>query len=1110
MEPYKGLRPYEEQDQDNFFGREEEKHILADKIRTNKLTLLFAASGVGKSSLLQAAVLPELKPPRRENFDVVYFRDWVDDPCAALQNAIIGYLKEQQKINADYTPDVGLSLKEFLYTHMLFCGDALVIILDQFEEFFNYQRHTRYFAPFVQQLSAAIQDRDTPTLFVISMREDFALELNAFKEHLFGMLFENYYRLEKLSLENAKKAIKTPLEKNGFAYEEGLLDRLLADLSRREQTDRLGLMVDAGAPAHVEPPNLQIVCTQLWEAEKDNPDKRIRIATYEKKGGAVGLLTNYFHAQAAKLSIAEKKLASLAFNYLVNKHGTKMAYPLPDLAQLLRVDEKALGNTLEKLEQARILRKQIRQSNAAEFNAKPQKRLDAKTQRRKGRRKGILKKLCVSLRLCAFASGKSVDKAEISPSVSQSVLWYELYHDVFSKSIYDWNEAYKTRQRIKKLAIFSGSGLLVAASVFAGYDTWLNHTHYHLRLSVKSGISDRIEVYQGEPGSLDIFGQQRYLYETVYQRTDIETDKLFTVQPVYDIDQANIEVIGRFPLADRIDAYWLAGETKTTIDLAQCSISEHNIALSNKMLESLGGFYANQSFEIVLNHLTNVNAEIRKNAVDALMRMETAGTVQSLEILTDHPQAYVRAGVADVLGRSNSNEAITPLTEMLEDHNQDVRQSAAGALVNLGTAEVAKIIAARLEKQTFSEIFSNSYWQYSYDENSRAFLVIKTLRQLDDSQATKLLIGSLKDQDSSVRLFVVSALGYLGSTEAVKPLIGILKDQEPYVRSNVAGALGSLGSAEAVKPLIDILKDQDSDVRWSAAKALVQLGYQPDNPDPPLSASQIKMLKEAKEKFGHPLTPEEENLEMQEIVYKDKEKTFATRITAFRELGKPGRKADAERLMRLVKQDRLSSFAFHAYRMLGDIGDPTALEFLKKRLEQLQADKNQWHKARDADMGIDIPSTGGGCQAQAASSEIDKKRWHYGPWETELAYAIARIEPEPTGIALLSHSLANVRKGAWLGLARKADGALVERLVQKHAENQHAAFRYAVYRAIDHSLLTLEHQGNKQDLKALQTLQPAHPGIKDRLDWTITQLSHSLEQQRPDARTQRIAKVLNF
>lgn len=73
--PYKGLRPYEEQDQHAFFGRDADCNILIDKILANKLTLLFAATGVGKSSLLQAAILPRLKDPTREHLDVVYFRD---------------------------------------------------------------------------------------------------------------------------------------------------------------------------------------------------------------------------------------------------------------------------------------------------------------------------------------------------------------------------------------------------------------------------------------------------------------------------------------------------------------------------------------------------------------------------------------------------------------------------------------------------------------------------------------------------------------------------------------------------------------------------------------------------------------------------------------------------------------------------------------------------------------------------------------------------------------------------------------------------------------------------------------------------------------------------
>ncbi|SDZ75568.1 hypothetical protein SAMN05660964_00148 [Thiothrix caldifontis] len=75
--PYPGLRPYHEDEQDKFFGRDADAEVLIDKVLTNRLTLLFAASGVGKSSLLQAAVIPRLKSPSGENLDVVYHIDWV-------------------------------------------------------------------------------------------------------------------------------------------------------------------------------------------------------------------------------------------------------------------------------------------------------------------------------------------------------------------------------------------------------------------------------------------------------------------------------------------------------------------------------------------------------------------------------------------------------------------------------------------------------------------------------------------------------------------------------------------------------------------------------------------------------------------------------------------------------------------------------------------------------------------------------------------------------------------------------------------------------------------------------------------------------------------------
>jgi hypothetical protein len=220
--PYKGLQPYEESDKDNFFGRDAACKILIGKILTDKLTLLFAGTGVGKSSLLQAAVIPTLREPEGENLDVVYHnRWWGGSPFVILKEQIYKALKQRGKITADIPQQKlnDFSLKDFFQFCALFTRQPLVVILDQFEEFFQYQKNTEYFDDFIRQLAKTIIHRDSTIAMVISMREDFALELNAFKPHLPTILFENFYRLERLTEKEAKMAIIAPVEKIGFCYE---------------------------------------------------------------------------------------------------------------------------------------------------------------------------------------------------------------------------------------------------------------------------------------------------------------------------------------------------------------------------------------------------------------------------------------------------------------------------------------------------------------------------------------------------------------------------------------------------------------------------------------------------------------------------------------------------------------------------------------------------------------------------------------------------------------------------------------------------------------------------------------------------------------------------
>ena len=565
--PYLGLRPYMEENRHIFFGREPEKIILIDKLLANKLSLLFAATGVGKSSLLQAAVMPELKRPEKMNLDVVYYFDWVSNPLEKLKEKTVQMLHENGKVGFDHTVEGGASLKDFFQLCSTFSSEPLVIILDQFEEFFQYRKYREGYRTFIRELSEAIKDNNTPVVFVISMREDFALELNAFKEYLCTTLFEHYFRLEKLSVKNAKDAICKPVERLGFQYEEKLWRQLLVDLADRETWARRGgssVQVAKGAPTSMEPPYLQIVCTQLWEVEKENPDNVIRFDIYDKNGRAKGFVDSYFNEVMDRFSHSGKRIASQAFNHLITPHGTKMAYPVKDLAHLLRVAEKALEKVLEKLLTFRILRSQKREGQ----------------------------------------------------------IWYELYHDIFSDIIYAWNETFKSKERIKRVTFRFAAVVLVFLIIFVANDIISNLNNRYLQISLKTGPSARLEINRGKINTLDILDLKEYKIESVYKRSQLSPDKVFSKKQISNPNKSHLEIIGNLPIVKRISAYLETGEIDKALELADKSITGDDISASKKIISILSGLGSIESYRILKKHMQQSKSiAIRQRIIESAYAM---------------------------------------------------------------------------------------------------------------------------------------------------------------------------------------------------------------------------------------------------------------------------------------------------------------------------------------------------------------------------------------------------------------------------------------------------------------------------------------------------------
>ncbi len=438
------------------------------------------------------------------------------------------------------------------------CAPPLVLILDQFEEFFRYQRATEVSRPLSTNCGGDCDQSHVGEFGAVDARR-FRAGTGCVQAQLPTILFENFYRLKKLEREATRRAIATPVEQLGYRYEPALLETLLTDLLSRE-LDRNPNSAVAELRTTVEPPYLQIVCSELWELNKADPEKVLRLATYEKAGRAKGILKHYLEGVLQQFSAEEKQIASQAFDHLVSNRGVKVAYTARALADVLRMNEVKLCKVLDRLEGVRILRKQQREEE----------------------------------------------------------MWYELYHDMFSGSIEDWNTVWKDRMRSRKLLRMAGGLCVSAAVLFAGWDYYINASEYHLRLSSKAGISDRVELWQGKLGSTDLFGQQHYLAETDFTRHDLEPDKLFEKRPLADYGVLQTDLIGNVPVDRRVTAYAVSGEYPMGLGLAEKSINPQQIELAKKTLEQLADVSTKEAVQVMYENLDSPSDAIKQTASNAV------------------------------------------------------------------------------------------------------------------------------------------------------------------------------------------------------------------------------------------------------------------------------------------------------------------------------------------------------------------------------------------------------------------------------------------------------------------------------------------------------------
>ncbi len=354
--PYRGLRPFGDSDLDAvlFFGREQERAVLVANLLVSRLTVLYGPSGVGKSSLVRAGVVHELRAQLARdggNGRVVVYDRWAGDPRAGLVAAI-----EQEC--GPLGPAAGLPDAVASATRRI--GAPLYLVLDQFEEYFLYHDA----GSLVLELPELVDRPGLEVNVLISIRDDALSRLDVFKAAI-PDLFANVLRLDRLDRAGGRSAIVAPLEPFGemtgrpVEVEPELVEKVLDQVAVEGFEGSEGAVAepDPGRGGWIETPFLQLVLERLWREETERGSTTLRLSTLSRLGGAEAIVRDHLEGALASLNDRQLDAAASVLNQLVTPSGTKIAHRPADLAEYAHLSAGELEPVLGTLVDERILRR---------------------------------------------------------------------------------------------------------------------------------------------------------------------------------------------------------------------------------------------------------------------------------------------------------------------------------------------------------------------------------------------------------------------------------------------------------------------------------------------------------------------------------------------------------------------------------------------------------------------------------------------------------------------------------------------------------------------------------------------------------------------------------
>ncbi len=323
LNPYKGLRAFQQVDAEDFCGREALIDRLVDWLKADlqqrRFLSVIGPSGSGKSSVVKAGLLPRLRQdaiPGSKNWFVVEMTPGTH-PLEELEAALL-----RIAVNPPATllaqlkeDDRGLvrAIKRILPPNLT-TETELLLVIDQFEEVFTLTESESERQHFLNMLAAAARDPASRLRVIVTLRADFydrPLLYAGFGE----LVRESTEVVLPMTRAELERAIVNPAKRVGLTLESSLITAIMLDVG--EQPGTL--------------PLLQFALTELFE-RRDG--RKLTLQAYRDIGGVSGALARRADELYQTLNESERKTARQMFLRLVTlNEGSE------DTRRRVRMDE---------------------------------------------------------------------------------------------------------------------------------------------------------------------------------------------------------------------------------------------------------------------------------------------------------------------------------------------------------------------------------------------------------------------------------------------------------------------------------------------------------------------------------------------------------------------------------------------------------------------------------------------------------------------------------------------------------------------------------------------------------------------------------------------------